>query len=640
VGLIERVAISGFDGEYKLKLIETAKRLLDPQDPAEIVSYYALRWQEYCVTKDVVGDVDPINFIDVEQLNTFGSELAIKFLGSLKAFGHVKLVRSLVADLYGRHGVTQLSVFRAVVSFYPEIIQQSDSLDLNLLVNESSLAALPVLYSARHLHTDIEKTFDFTYQRLTNEFHDLDVAKQDVFLRFLLKQDRYSEILEFGKKVSDPKGLLSIAVAQGYISFANDDFLTARDCFQRVLEEDPSDSMAATGMRFVLPRVGHSMKHLLSVRDQIGYGTKGAGRSGVRNLGSELTMSYLMSGEYVQGQYSKNRYKHWAVLKRHYESKFLNFERLSISRGKSLFVIGDEGVGDEIRTAQFYSGLLSFFSNITISCDPRLLRIFQNSFPELNFIPVPRIRKALGNESEHSANRLHGFGEKISHYLTEECLPHMDKSDAVTFGQNIWFNYFIDEIKRPNTGSYLKMPTSGELLPATEKLRVGVLWRSHLRSGARKMMYLDVEDFLPLTALQGVELWSIQHAIDEEELEFCRQNSIRIIEDVDLFNDFEGLSTYLSQMDLLIGISSVPMELGAAVGTEVWMLGFSPENYYLRTSGGKSEHDMFTLNSKVIAPPWIDFTQPRSECIRQVFDEVVLRIEKKLEQSELAPMAD
>src|SRR5690554_3033741 len=92
VGLIERVAISGFDGEYKLKLIETAKRLLDPQDPAEIVSYYALRWQEYCVTKDVVGDVDPINFIDVEQLNTFGSELAIKFLGSLKAFGHVKLV--------------------------------------------------------------------------------------------------------------------------------------------------------------------------------------------------------------------------------------------------------------------------------------------------------------------------------------------------------------------------------------------------------------------------------------------------------------------------------------------------------------------------------------------------------------------
>ena len=86
-------------------------------------------------------------------------------------------------------------------------------------------------------------------------------------------------------------------------------------------------------------------------------------------------------------------------------------------------------------------------------------------------------------------------------------------------------------------------------------------------------------------------------------------------------------------MDLIIGISSVPIELGAALGTEVWMLGFSPENYYLRTSGGKSPHDRYTLNSTVIAPPWIDFSEPRDECVRQVFDEVCKKLGERVNVS-------
>lgn len=640
VGLIERVAMSGFDAEKKLKLIKFAKELVDHRNPSNLTCYYALQWQEYAVKKDSIGDVDPIDFIDVDGLNRHGAELAIKFLGSLKAFGHNELVRSLVAQLYERFGVDQFAVFRAVVSFYPEAIGQSAPLGLGFLTEENRLAALPSLYSARHLHKEIEQAFESACQHLTNEFHRLDVIKQDTYLRFLLRQERYTEVIELGKGVGDSRRLLSIAVAQGYISFANDDYLTARDCFQRVLEEDPSDPLAAVGLEFCLPRTGQSMKGLISIRDRIGYGQKGFGRPGVRYHRGERTKSFLFSGDYVHGQHSKSEAPQWVALKESYGKKFLNCERLSRSRGRSLFVIGDEGVGDEIRTAQFYSELSRAHENVTASCDPRLFGLFSRSFPNIKFLPVPRIRKVLGNGDEHSSNRLHGFGEKISNYLTENCRKYLDESDFVTYGQNVFFNYFIGDIKRPDPGPYLTLPGSHLPLPTTNKLRVGILWRSHLRSGARKMMYLDVEDFLPLTGLDGVELWSIQHAIDEEELEFCRQNNIRIIEDVDLFNDFEGLSTYLSQMDLLIGISSVPMELGAAFGTEVWMLGFSPENYYLRTSGGKSEYDMFTLNSKVIAPPWIDFTQPRSECIRQVFDEVVLRIEKKLEQSELAPMAD
>lgn len=145
---------------------------------------------------------------------------------------------------------------------------------------------------------------------------------------------------------------------------------------------------------------------------------------------------------------------------------------------------------------------------------------------------------------------------------------------------------------------------------------------SHLRTLWRNFMYLRLEEFSPLTKLNNVELWSIQHNMDPAEYAYCQSNGIKVIDNVDLFNDFEGFSHHLKSFDLLIGISSVPIELGAALGIPVWMLGFSPENYYLRTAAGVTHTDQLTMNSTIIAPKWIDFSAPRSNCVNLVFREV------------------
>jgi len=139
-------------------------------------------------------------------------------------------------------------------------------------------------------------------------------------------------------------------------------------------------------------------------------------------------------------------------------------------------------------------------------------------------------------------------------------------------------------------------------------------------------MHLKIEDFLPLTLRDDIELWSVQHRMTEQEIAFCRDKNIRLIEDIDLFNDFEGLARYLTGLDLIIGVSSLPIELGASLGVPVWMLGFSPENYFLRTNKGATETDIFTLNSTIIAPQWIDFAAPRDECCALVMEEVLRRI--------------
>lgn len=371
------------------------------------------------------------------------------------------------------------------------------------------------------------------------------------------------------------------------------------------------------------------MTTIVTLRDQIGYGIAGAGRPGSRgDIGSERTISLLMQGKYKEGLYSKRHAAHWKLLKRIYRNKFFNFERLPHQGSqKHLFLIGDEGVGDEVRTAQFYGELAKRFEQLTVTCDPRLRNIFERSFPAVDFISVERYRKGLV-KPEGDDRRITGLNLKLFQYLTERCRPAMDVADCISFGQTLFFNRFIGEIPKPPTGGYL-VPNGRNVMPErTNKLRVGILWRSHFKSMWRKFMYLKVQDFAPLLKIEGIELWSFQHCIDAEERAYCINNGIHIIDDIDLFNDFEGLGSSLQAVDIVIDISSLPIELAAAVGTPVWMLGISPENYFLRTAGGRTTEDQLTANSTVIAPDWMDFTAPASECISMVLEETCHRLVK------------
>ncbi|WP_147273073.1 hypothetical protein [Billgrantia montanilacus] len=623
VAFLERVSISGYDFTKKISILHDAKKWFNTNDTREKKDYYAVLWIEYSVHYQENGATDPKSFIEAEGVDLYDWDLLIKFIPSLNAFGHSVFVRNNLVDLYNREGLRNASYLSLFFSYLQDYIVNQEDIEFDIPQSYESASLLSLLHSGKHLHEKISNKYDEVYDYFIQHFGSMDLNTQDAFLKFLVKKEKYSIVLQLAKTSLRAAHLMPVYVANGFTALAADDYFSARDSFQRVLVQDPSDTLAATGIRFALPRVGRSMQDIINLRDRIGYGTAGAGRSGARDVKGELTISLLMSGDYIRGQYSKRYAKHWLALKSHYGNRFLNYERLNDKSGSTIFLIGDEGVGDEVRTAQFYTALSSFYRKVIVSCDPRLLDIFNKSFPDIQFIPVDRLKNLSGNFSVEKSVRLNGFGEKISKYLTEDCRYYLNSSDLITFGQNVFFNYVLGDILRPKEGPYLRLPNYKNVIPNNDKLKIGILWRSHIRTGARKMMYLDVNDFAPLLKIDGVELWSIQHSMDEDEIEYCLNNGIRTINDIDMFNDFQAFGNYLCDLDLLVGISSLPIELGAALGIETWMLGFSPENYFLRTAGGVSSHDRYTLNSTVIAPPWIDFSNSRELCVQQVFDEVL-----------------
>lgn len=112
---------------------------------------------------------------------------------------------------------------------------------------------------------------------------------------------------------------------------------------------------------------------------------------------------------------------------------------------------------------------------------------------------------------------------------------------------------------------------------AAAPLKVGLIWRSALQNARRSRQYLKIEQLAPLLEVKGAVLYSLQYDISEDEAAFCKSNGIRLLDDVDWRNDLETVAAVTSQLDLVIGISSSSYEIAAAVGTECWLLGVSPE---------------------------------------------------------------
>lgn len=625
--LVEAIFLTGLSESTKLHALSSISDALGGR-----VSEILRRQIKFVTFRINYGnnlDLDLLKFAEVDSLDLENPSYQLKYISYLQSLGFDKEIQAILNQLNERWGLTNFTVFMANLSYDWRRLHEMGASLSNIPVSFFDNIDL-LLFLGEHRVSDplIDSMYEHSLARQKDAFRTADLSRKDKILRAFLRLGHLDEAQRLVAQDNElPNTLLPVATIRGLCYFKNNDYAAAKDCFLYVLEEDPSDAEAAQGLRFSLPRTRHSMQAFLAVRDRIGVGLKGHGRSGLGSTRSEVTTSLLMSGDYIGGLYMKRHAEHWQVMKSLYGSTFLNYEPLPPC-GKGLFLIGDEGVGDEVRTAQFYGSLVDRFEHVTISCDPRLQSILQRSFPSIEFIPTSRFRKGVPNREINMQGRFSILNQKIARYLTEECKPALDRAEYITFGQNLFFNHYIGNLPRPAAGPYLRSQEARPPLCAPEpgKLKIGLLWRSHFRTMWREFMYLKIQDFAPLTEMQNIELWSVQHSIDRDELEFCRTHGIKLIEDVDLFDDFEGFAPYLAGMDLIIGISSLPIELAAALGTQVWMLGFSPENYFYRTKGGATDEDQVTLNSKIIAPQWIDFSAPRDECVDLTFKEVVRQL--------------
>jgi hypothetical protein len=252
-------------------------------------------------------------------------------------------------------------------------------------------------------------------------------------------------------------------------------------------------------------------------------------------------------------------------------------ERLFIKSGdyrsKRALILAEGGPGDEIRMAAMYAEFGDWFKEITITCDPRLHSLLKRSFPNVHFVPVPRYRQQFrpGSLSDRASIQ----DPLLSTFMNDEALELAKSSDFVCS--------ILDTLGefRAERNDFRRMPS--RLIPdervvqtfadKSDKIRVGIAWRSILLSATRNLHYLDVADLEPLAKIQNAEFWVLQACASKEELELLSNilPSVNIV-DVDLRNDFEGQSALISTMDCVISPLTTIAELAGILGVCTYLL--------------------------------------------------------------------
>ncbi len=281
---------------------------------------------------------------------------------------------------------------------------------------------------------------------------------------------------------------------------------------------------------------------------------------------------------------------------------------------ESAFVIGRDGVSDELRWAHYYAALNKAFGKVAISCDPRLHSLFRRSYPQITFYPVAR-NWGRSQTRENEVPRDQVPNMELAARLDNVAYAASKAADQVMFIEDVPLRDWVTRGLQgpPETGE----PRGATLRPDLERtqywgkrlateapdtLKIGLIWRSGLIDIDRQRHYMQLADFARLMALPVV-FYAIQHQVSDDEREEAAAMGIRFVdEEIDFYDDFEEIAAFTAALDLVLGISTLPYEMAAAVGTECWLCAISPLGRWMRLGQDGQEHDRLTRNGRVFYP--------------------------------------
>ncbi len=232
----------------------------------------------------------------------------------------------------------------------------------------------------------------------------------------------------------------------------------------------------------------------------------------------------------------------------------------NIKENKKILVLREQGVGDEILYGTMYKDLLRKFNDVKIECDDRLLGLFKNSF--LNIHSNKFVKLGTYSNSKDLI-------ESFDYVIYAGSLGKYFRKNLKSFEQEP----YLKKIKEHKDSELTK------ILKNLNGIKIGISWKSFKNRYAAEKS-LTIMDFKNIINIKNATIFNLQYGDIQDELKnFNKLNDNKIItlNNLDLFNDFPGISNLLTSLDFFVTVSNSTAHLASALGVKTLLI--KPESH-------------------------------------------------------------
>ncbi len=319
----------------------------------------------------------------------------------------------------------------------------------------------------------------------------------------------------------------------------------ALENYQAGAREDPTSAEVLSGAGVVLQALGRDDEALASFEQ-------------ARNLNPHLAeaqrnaaLSLLMRGDFQRG---------WEAYEARWQTDGLKDVWRDFGHpvwqgeaGGTVLVWGEQGLGDKVLYASMIPDLMAQGHDVVMETDPRLLALFERSFPGLTAV------------AKSNPPQLGTYRKDIRWQTPLAGLGRWLRPDLASFPKQSAY-LVADEPRRERYRSRLKEG------PAA--LVVGISWGSgNPKIGRHKT--LNLAEWEPVLKVPGIRFVDLQYGNTAEERAVVERKlgiSITHMDDLDLREDIDGVTALAAACDLVISVSSTVVHIAAAVGCATWVL--------------------------------------------------------------------
>lgn len=377
-------------------------------------------------------------------------------------------------------------------------------------------------------------------------------------------QQRYDEAIEILKPVlmNHPENAM-LWNTMGSVVAEQGDYATARIFFQEAVQLDPEFFKARYNLGNCLLMLGETQAALDSCEEALKSVRSGDERQMMHMARSTMLAGLGRLGE-AWDEYECRMHPNFAEVV-YFIMRGPRWAPGMDLKGKTLMVIGEQGLGDEILFANTLGQVLQDLGpdgRLMIAVEQRLVELFRRGFPQAEV--CAHVTGALGMRPART------IPDTVDVSGVDTWTPMASLLRA--------YRRSVEDFPAQPAGiaaDPARVEAWRSRLAELPGRKVGMLWKSNITKDARHRYFADFEAWAPVLRQPGVTFVNLQYGDCAEELARAKAElgvDIWQPPGVDLKQDLDEVAALCAAVDLTIGFSNATFNIAASMGAPAWLI--------------------------------------------------------------------